>query len=431
MNRSKTASLAAASTLVLLAAVAVWQIVATGRSAPIPTLADVVFAPQSGLTEQLYPADVDVGAGQTVIPAEHRYNVMSQGIVVASYTLNKDRTSQELFNQGNGVATSYLKDFFAPLPGELGPRQSHISFFAADGKTVLSEEWDRLDGTAEKTGRLLQDGNYQVFVLFADGQTAAAEQLWTPNPFADGQPNLSIERRWRPVAEGHTLSYTDLRNDDGTREQTELDGAGRPLMQKHIPLHPPVGMTVKRFYPGTDTVRLEGKIDWRESAAKEYRLDGSLYRQMSLHSYAFEPRYFDSTGKIPLFEQTWYKRVDFQGNTAHIRWLLGEVVELNPDGSSNRIISFDEKGSLSHEMRFHCTVDGITYERVFFWYREDGTLSKVELVHPQPNPDAPMQTIEHTSAENIRIVFPPELLVPADVPSDLPFPPDEDSRRDH
>jgi hypothetical protein len=152
-----------------------------------------------------------------------------------------------------------------------------------------------------------------------------------------------------------------------------------------------------------------------------------------------DARYFDATGHVPLFEQTWLKRLNTVGAESDTigsvspqfgRVVLSTVVELNADGSSRRVTSINEKGAVTNDMWLKYTVDGVIYGRVFFWYREDGTLSKTELMNP-PGPDVPMKTIEHSAAENIKVVLSQDLRVPIQVPDELPVPPDNQPTGGH
>jgi hypothetical protein len=476
MTRNNKQRMLAATVLVLvsLTAAGAWQFM-SGESQP-PSLAEVMST-SSALTENLYPA-VDPSArvpgvqsnqadqadqkdstdktNQVGTSPERSFSRMDNGRLVASFTTNRDKTSEEVYYQNDGIGRSYLVDFYAPLASDPGPRQKGIVFYAADGESLNSEEWDRLDGTAEKIGHALGGGYYVSSTLFADGQTAETEQLWAPDMFSTGHvPKLEKETRWRSPAEGHIIAYTDVLNDDGTREQTSFDAAGLPTMQKHIPLRPPIGTTVKEFFPGTTRVRLESATDWWTTVATVYRLDGTRSRVITLRSASFDVRYFDPTGKVPTFEQTWLKRLGgsgvkngagngavpaaaadggaattVKGPPQPVYW-LSAVVELNADGSSRRVTAINDKGQVTDDMWLKCTVDGITYERVFFWYREDGTLSKTELMNPENASNTPMKTVEHTAAENIKVVLPQAHLAPIETPDELPVPPDNQPTGGH
>jgi hypothetical protein len=434
--------------LISLTAAGAWLFI-SGDNQP-PTIAEAMSTPSS-LTENLYPAadlppivqaasgvqtgpavqiDQQVRAGTTPL---HTFNAMDHGRLVASYTTNVDKSSENVYFQDDGIGRSYLVDFYAPLDGDPGPRQKGIVFYAADGESFNSEEWDRLDGTAEKIGHALGGGYYVSSTLFGDGQTAETEQVWAPDMFSNGHvPKLEKEQRWRSPAEGHTIAYTDVLNDDGTREQTSFDPAGLVTMEEHIPLRPPIGTTVKEFFPGSTKVRLESTTDWWTTVATEYRLDGTRLRLITIRAASFDVRYFDPTGKVPLFEQTWLEQLSGRGakNGANAAvtpkpvFLLSAVVELNADGSSKRVTTINDKGQVTNDMWLKCTVDGVSYGRVFFWYREDGTLSKTELINPENGPDKPMKTVEHAAAENIKVVLPQAHLVTIAVPDELPVPPD-------
>ncbi len=432
MNRSKMAALAAATlVLVAVAAVVVWPL--QPSKSTLPSLSEVLDTAPTAITEQLYSADVDNTTGKPLNPLDHSYNVVRDGRLVARYTLSKDHSSEDIFYKEDGIGRAYRKDYYATLPGEDFRRQKGIVFYAADGQTVRSEEWARLDGSIEKIGHLLLDGNYAVSTLFGDGQTAENEKILAPDPYAnDFVPKLVQEKRWRSPEEGHTLAFLDVLNDDGTREQTEYDGHEHPIMQKHIGRWGAAGTTVKFFFPGTDKVRLESKTDYRSTEADIYRPDGVLESHLQLTSYSVEPKYYDPTGKFVQFEQTWWRRPEQQDGKEVVRQELWQVVLYGPNGPEGpddrrRILTW-EKGVLKGEVCFPCTENGITYERVFFWYRPDGTLEKVEYVHPSNDPGAQMRTVLHTAKENIRIQISPTWLIPPAVPEELPVPPPDNSR---
>ncbi len=445
--------------LILLTAAGAW-LFTFSENLP-PTINEVMSTPSS-LTENLYPSGDQTAkiaeatqtepsvqtAGAppgTGAAPEHTFNRMDSGRLVASFTTNRDKSSENLYYQDDGIGKSYLVDFYPPLAGDPGPRQKGIIFYAADGESWNSEEWDRLDGTAERIGHALGGGYYDSSTLFEDGQTAETEQVWAPDMFSNGHvPKLEKEQRWRSPAEGHTMAYTDVLNDDGTREQTSFDPAGVVTMQKHIPLRPPIGTTIKEFFPGSTKVRLESTTDWWTTVATEYRPDCTRLRVITIRAASFDVRYFDPTGKVPLFDQTWLEQRGGSGgknggkDSAHDGgnngagadmavkplFLLSQVVELSADGSSSRVTSINERGQVTNDMWLNHMVGDVTYGRVFFWYREDGTLAKTELINPENAPDVPMKTIEHAAAENIKLMLPQSHLVPIAVPGELPVPPD-------
>ena len=455
MTRKNMERILAGTALVLisLTAAGAWLFI-SGDNQP-PTIEEVMSTPSS-LTENLYPAadlpaKVETASGGQTGPStqtvqmdtdqqvragtgpQRTFNRMDHGRLVASFTTNLDKSSENLYYQDDGIGRSYLVDFYAPLHGDPGPRQKGIVYYAADGESFNSEEWDRLDGTAEKIGHALGGGYYVSSTLFADGQTAEAEQVWAPDMFSNGHvPKLEKEQRWRSPAEGHTIAYTDVLNDDGTREQTSFDPAGLVTMQKHIPLRPPVGTTVKEFFPGTTKVRLESTTDWWTTVATEYRLDGTRLRLITIRAASFDVRYFDPTGKVPLFEQTWLEQLSGRlknGATAGgdaYACLLAQCRRRVERGWFVQTRHDDQRqgaGDQRHVLKMHrrwCHLAG----RVFFWYREDGTLSKTELINPESGPDEPMKTVEHAAAEKITVVLPQTHLLPIAVPDELPVPPD-------
>jgi hypothetical protein len=368
MTRINLARLLAATCLSLVA-VAAWQLM-PGTTQP-PAIAELMSAPTSVMTEDLYPAmqsradklppnpastepSVDQqssGLTNGVVP-DHTFNRIKNGYLAAKFTTNSDQTFESVFFQDDGIGKSYLVDYYARLPGEAGRRQKGFVLYCADGVSLCSEEWNRLDGSAQRIGHSLGGGYYVASTLFPDGQTAETEKLWAPDMFSTGHvPKLERELRWYPPVAGHALAYTDVLNEDGTREQTSFDKSGWTVLQVHIPLRPPVGTTVKMFFPATHEVRLESTTDLWTTDAKEYRLDGTLWRELTLRAASFDVRYYDATGRVPLFEQTWLKRLN--GVTARPSdvtasggdYILTGVVELDAAGSTRKIES-----PLSHRL---------------------------------------------------------------------------------
>jgi hypothetical protein len=132
--------------LISLTAAGAWLFI-SGDNQP-PTIAEAMSTPSS-LTENLYPAadlppivqaasgvqtgpavqiDQQVRAGTTPL---HTFNAMDHGRLVASYTTNVDKSSENVYFQDDGIGRSYLVDFYAPLDGDPGPRQKGIVFYAA------------------------------------------------------------------------------------------------------------------------------------------------------------------------------------------------------------------------------------------------------------------------------------------------------------
>jgi hypothetical protein len=296
--------------------------------------------------------------------------------------------------------------------------------YADDGETIKAEDWYRLSGTLKKEGRLNADGSYLLDTYFADGMTPMTELL-TAKANEIGERVVLKDERWHTPESGHAVAYLDVLQPDGWRDLTKYDASRNVLLERHKNDDTFVGATLRMYFPGTRIVHLKSRTDAVKAHVEIYRPDGTLFSKQETTEYGLDATFFDASGAHPLYQSTWFKMDLLAGGKETIYWIIFQVTELAPDGSTSRVLTW-QKDVLAKEVRFKCTVDGVTYDRATFSYRlDDGTLEKVEL----QNADQPTRLISHAASEDIRPVFPSQESVAPEVHDEIPVPPPE--RRDH
>jgi hypothetical protein len=416
MTRSTKVIFSAGTLFVCLSVAYVWQL-HNAQPPPVPSLNDALQISESGRPTRLYSGKLEAKTGQPLTAKDQSYDVLRGNVKVASFLLNKDKTSRDTFYKDDGVGLTFVREYYPLLAADVGRRPKGLVIYAADGKTIKSETWWRLDGTREKIGNLLATGRYQTTILFADGNTAQSVKITAPNPYANNfEPKLIQEKRWYPNA-AHTLAWIDQLNDDETRDQSSFDEYDNPLMVKHIGRWGKVGTAVKLFYPGTTKVRLESVTDAAITLVTARRLDGSFIYKQQLTAYSSTTRYLDADGKA-LFEQSrWKDNVVENGKPKEV-WPLWKIDEFGE--TANTILrEFSwTSGKLTTETRFNFTVDGVFYEKVIFNFRDDGTLQRVDMLGPK----ARKRVVEYTVEQNVRAVVPANEQVEQERNDAIPMP---------
>jgi hypothetical protein len=405
-----------ASVAAVLAVLAIWQL--DSRSAEPPALTDVLSVSVAGPALHLYSGEVD-SHGAPLDPAERSYDVLTDNGLGTKLrpVRNKDHSTTDIFFQEDGQRKAFANAYYAILPGESIRRDKGHVVYTSDGDTVGSEEWFRLSGSREKVGHLLDDGNYNVFTFFDDGKTEATETLVAPGPDWVGRVQIMVrELRWHNDKD-HTLAYRDLLNEDMSRDQTEWDEALNPIRDVHFGSFGVDGTTVKLYYPGGNKLRLASSSDWYTTTGQRYRIDGTLFCRVTRTLSKLNSTYYDAGGAVPLFEQSWSGSQVTENGKARERWNLKEIKEFAAGGSPSRALQLKGK-RVSEETRFKGTTDGVAYDTANFFYREDGTLERVEIYLA----NAKIKTVEHAAQENIQaVVATEELALPMNI-DELPVP---------
>jgi hypothetical protein len=349
--------IASASVAAALAVLAIWQL--HSRSAEPPSLKDVLSVSVAGPPTHLYSGEVD-SKGAPLETAERSYDLPTDdGLGTKLRPLrNKDHSTTDIFFQEDGQRKAYANAYYAVLPGESIRRSKGHVVYTADGDTVSSEEWFRLTGSREKMGHLLEDGNYNAFTFFGDGNTEASETLVAPGPDWAGRVQIMVrEQRWHND-KNHTLAYRDLLNPDFSRDQMEWDDALNPIRQVHFGSFGVDGTTVKLYYPGSDRLRLESSSDWYTTSGQRYRIDGTLVCRVIRTLSKLNPTYYDAGGTVPVFAQIWSGSEVTENGKAREIWDLKEIKEFAADGSTSRVLQLKGK-RVSEEMLFKGTAYGV------------------------------------------------------------------------
>lgn len=417
MTRFLTILLAGCAALGLVAVAYVWQL-PDSQPPAAPTLDEALRVSQSGMPMRLYSGSVDLKSGQPLEVKDQSYDIVRHNHKVASFLLRKDKTSRDTFYQDAGSGLAYEREYYPLRPGDEARRIKGLITYAADGKTVRSEIWWRLNGTRERVGHLLDvgSGRYEEIVLFEDGYVAQSSKVTDPNPYANNfERKLIIEKRWSGNSR-HSLIYLDQLAEDGTRDQTTYDENELPILVKHIGRWGKVGTTVKFFFPGTAKVRLESVTDASSTIVSSYRADGTLLYKQQLTSYNRATMYFDATGTKPAFEQTRWKNNVVENGKPVEDWPVWKLTEF--DGvKATREFAW-RNGKLDTETLLGVTIDGVKYEKVIRTYREDGTLERVDMIGRK----AEKRTVQYTVAQNIRADIPAAELVKQEEHDEIPVP---------
>jgi hypothetical protein len=189
-------------------------------------------------------------------------------------------------------------------------------------------------------------------------------------------PYVVREEHWYNDRD-HRLAYCDVLNADLSRDQSEWDEAGNPIREIHFGPYGVDGTTVKRYYPGTQRLRLDSVSEWTGTVGKRYRTNGTLFSQETRrYDVLYVTRYDEvSTPSRALFEQTW-RRSEVKTNAlTRDFWELTEIKELASDGSSARLLRL-AGGMVRQETRLSVTVDGAFYDAVDRYYNDSGLLAK-------------------------------------------------------
>jgi hypothetical protein len=390
-----------------------------------PSAGVILSQPAVGLTTNLYPADVFADSDAPATPEERSNDVVLSDGRVARYILNKNGSTRDLLLQPDGEHKISFVDYYARAPDSVVRHEAGELAYAADGETVTSEDWYRLSGTLKVEGRLETDGSYLLGTYFADGVTPETELL-TAKANEVGEHVILKDERWHAPESGHAVAYLDVLKPDGWRDLTKYDASSNLLLERHKRDDDFVGATLRMYFPGTHIVHLKSTTDARKAHVEIYRTDGTLYAKQEKTEYEVVGTFYDASGIHPLYQSTWWKMdLIAPGGKETIFWIVFQVTELAPDGSTSRDLVW-QKDNVAKEERFRYTVDGVTFDKATFSYRlDDGTLEKVELQK------AGLQTlvIAHAASENIRAVVPSQELVAPEVHDEIPVPPPE--RSDH
>jgi hypothetical protein len=389
-----------------------------------PSVSEILSQPPVGLPTNLYPADLSADSDASIVPEERSNDVVLPGGHVARYVLNKDGTTRDLLLQEDGQHKISFIDYYARTPGDFVRHEAGEMTYAADGETVKAEDWYRLSGTLQKEGRLNADGSYLLDTYFADGNTPQTELL-TAKANESGERIVLKDERWHTPESGHAVAYIDVLQPDGWRDLTKYDDSSNVLLERHKRDDDFVGATLRMYFPGTHIVHLKSRTDAVKAHVEIYREDGTLFSKQEKTEYEVDATFYDASGLHPVFQSTWWKMDLIAGGKETIFWIVFQVTELAPDGSTARVLTW-QKDNVAKEERFKCTVDGVAYDKAIFSYRlEDGTLEKVELQK------AGQQTrvIAHAASENIRPLVPSQESAAPEVHDEIPVPPPE--RSDH
>ncbi|MDR3612781.1 MAG: hypothetical protein P4L53_04390 [Candidatus Obscuribacterales bacterium] len=304
---------------------------------------------------------------------------------IASDSQGQFRFEKDLTLSASPSSTGYL---FAPVvDAKASPLHARI-YLSPEGKFTTEEVLDEAHN-AVKFAHRRDDGGYEETSFFADKTIShhritdklgvvTAEEVYAPG----GQPLVTtlsnkdgiLTTKFDPV--NHKVSYRDNHLSDGKESTREV------------------------FYPGTDKLRYKATYTGSATAATFYRLDGTIERLETLSPYNLTMRYMDTTGLVPLYEQSWtYDNA--KGKATNI--VMHSMSELDAKGEEVREFTVsDDHTYIKQRAERKVTKGDMTYPSVFYNYRADGTLEEERWITPGSLPNPP--AIPHTAAENIKLV---------------------------
>ena len=434
MARQSTLYVVAAAALCSLAAAALSMssFLDAGKSRPMPSVTDALNMPAR------LPAQLNLYAGGRDLDEGIPLGYWQSTFVVprkdghgeqARYNVGWDQSTEDVFFQADGEHMEHSQSYYPVRRGEeANGRHPHVERFYTAGTGALHDEDVRLFNGRRRQHTHIDDDGAKQITDYADYE--GADVIVGQKSF-DPKAVLKREERWRPDKQ-HSLSYSNILNEDGTRIATDWDVDHVPLKIAQWPQGgSAIGATVVAYFPDSHKLRLESKTDANTDSVNYYRdEDGTLACQVALSGSSAEITYFDNTGKKPRLKQLWYfKEENVNGVKQRNYYWLYEIGELDSEGNLTREVTFNDEGNVDGLSSYNAVANGTNYQMLYRSFRSDGTL---DIVTYWPNGlHGEMEKREdHTAAENIRI----PVAVPADelkrqveIDPDLPLPPPQSS----
>lgn len=153
-------------------------IAARQLSTPDTTNEPELEQPKTTMQLRLIPAAED--PNQSTNGASVAYDYFSGEQLVHSIVEYESGASEDLYYRNDG-SKEWSRDYFSLEESEKLPLLRSVARFAKDGKTYVSHDVKRRDGSWERRGKLLADGNYQQTYYCLDGITPEKTQLFNKN----------------------------------------------------------------------------------------------------------------------------------------------------------------------------------------------------------------------------------------------------------
>lgn len=280
-----------------------------------------------------------------------------------------------------------------------GPRQlKEETEVALDGKTVLSDRSFRADGTLVRNGARLVDGNYEIFLFFADGIAIEKHQV------VDKSDNALIEEIFR--LDG-SVSKSARLNADKRMEVTTFFADGKKESVIVLPRSYWDSITAE-YWNVDGTRRMTVVYTTYGVTTTYYNPDDSARMKRVENNYGstVETTMFNAAGDAA-YRQTWRVEKETRPDGSVVKtYLLRQVEEYNKDGKVIRKIELAPDGKTPVSVTLP-DPPGSYWGGTVKKFRQDGTLETVEV---KDKDNKVLSTTTHTAEEGIREKFDPEYL---------------------
>jgi hypothetical protein len=394
-----------------------------GSSSPA-NLRSILGVPPVTAQYHLYSGAKDLDSGTSILAGERKVDLFNLNGLdpFSSFGNNKDQSGDEIIYGTDGEMTESSSYY----PSTDGSRHLHVKSKFVKGR-LEDEDVRHLDGSPQKRTTILASGEKHVLAYDEDGITVLDDVDYVLDSCCTDLI-VKTEKRYRSSKEHHLLAYSDVLSDDGSRKIVELDEHSNALRTEEWPKdHQVIGTVITVLYPDTLATHFVSHTDSEFDTTDYFRKkDGTRERRVKISPASVRVIFFDSTGKIPLFEQSWCQVIS---SVSGARWFISDLYELDANGQKVRAVSYTTDNVLLYELKFNVTVNGIKYERAVFDYDAKGALTKAnyylkgsdDMYFFMHKPD---REDDYQPSANVHVVVPSlEELQPLDLDAHLPMPP--------
>lgn len=268
-----------------------------------------------------------------------------------------DGTSEQVFYSADNVRVSAVKYF---PPDETGARQvkSRATYDADRGRHFTSHQVYRQDGSLERSGLLLSDGNYQSRYYFADGKAIARDRLFNRDRAFISETQF---------AQDGTIVALTVQSQSDQKDIVRFwpNGSRKASYSLNI-----AGGANGYFYAEDGTVISEfSKTYWNINEVY-YNAAGKVWQRRLSYSNNLSIRLFNDDGKL-IAQQVWRMR-PASGDKAAYK-MLASVTLFKPDAlRPYRTINMDRTGQYVESIN---NVDGRSMTKTL---DANGVVIKVE-----------------------------------------------------
>lgn len=310
-----------------------------------PDLQDMLGQPKTAMRLHLWGANRDPKSGQSVSGMEQGrdYNAADGKTRLMSRNEYSSGIVEDIHYRSD-TTKEWSRDYYPTTVEGAQAVQRSVAWFAKDGKTYIGHEVKRQDGTWERHGELLADGNYRQTYFCKDGKTSQKVQLFDKDKRFISEDAIFCEtgKPIRATAPGeYGKSYLTLFTPDGktSMKLTKTDYYESSGLSGDV-------------YDASGTIKIHFDNqygEWGGTESYQTLRNGRLEREWSISNGMGGPGNeqivsFDSSDdqKRKLFEQSW-KDIEAYNPSKGKRLL--RLTEYQSDGKTKgRDIEFSDKG---------------------------------------------------------------------------------------